>query len=55
MTLANSYAVTSPPKHCLKGEGNEMKAILYCLQKSCYDLTMSLNICCEGLQGSIYL
>ena len=49
MTLANLYAATSPPQHCLKGEGGEMKAIFHCLQKSCYDLTMSLNIFCEGL------
>ena len=49
MTLANSYAVTSPAQHCLKGEGGEMKTILHCLQKSCYDLAMSLNIFCEGL------
>ena len=49
MTLVSSYAVTSPAKHCSKGEGSEMKAILHCLQKSCYDLTMSPNIFCEEL------
>ena len=49
MTLANSYAVTLPPQHCLKGEGGDMKTILHCLQKSCYDLPMSLNIFFEGL------
>ena len=49
MTLANSYAVTSPPQHCLKGEGGEMKTIFHCLQKSCYDLNTSLNTFCEGL------
>ena len=51
MMLANSYAVTSPPQHCLKGAGGGggMKTIPHCLQKSCYDLAMSLNIFCEGL------
>ena len=49
MTLVNSYAVASPPQNCLKGKGGEMETILHCLQKSCFDLTMSLNIFCEGL------
>ena len=49
MTLAKSYAVTSTPQHCLKGEGGEMKNNLHCLQKVCYDLPVSLNIFCERL------
>ena len=33
----------------LERERGEMKTTLHCLQKSCYDLTMSLNIFSEGL------
>ena len=49
MTLATSNAVTSFPQHCLTGEGGEINTILHYLQKICYDLTISLNIFCEGL------
>ena len=49
MTLADSYAVTSPPHHYSKGEGGGMKPIFHCPQELCYDLTMSLNIFCDGL------
>ena len=49
MTLANSYAATSPPQHCSKEEGGGMKTIFHCHQEFWYDLTMSLNIFCEGL------
>ena len=44
MTLASS------PQHCLKGEGGEIKIILDCFQIVSYDLTISLNIFCEGLK-----
>ena len=49
MTLGNLYAVTSSPQHCSKGEGGGMKTFFHSLQEFCYDLTMSLNIFCEGL------
>ena len=55
MTLASSYAVTSPPQHCSKGEGGGMKTIFPSLQEFCYDLTMSLNIFCDGLLSVFYL
>ena len=34
----------------LGGEGGEIKIILNCFQIVYYDLTISLNIFCEGLQ-----
>ena len=49
MTLATSNAFTSSPQHCLTGEGGEINTILHYLQKICFDLTISLNIFCEGL------
>ena len=51
MTLAKSYAVTSSPQNCLKGEGGEMKTLLHCLQKVCYDLTVSLNFVKDWERG----
>ena len=42
--------LSSSPQHCLKGEGGEIKIILDCFQIVYYDLTISLNIFCEGLQ-----
>ena len=54
MTLATSYAGISSPQHCLKGEGGEIKIILDCFQIVYYDLTISLNIFCEGLLVHIY-
>ena len=50
MILATLYAGTSSPQHCLKGEGGEIKIILGCFQIIYYDLTISLNIFCEGLK-----
>ena len=41
--------LSSSPQHCLKGEGGEIKIILDCFQIVYYDLTISLNIFCEGL------
>ena len=42
--------LSSSPQHCLKGEGGEIKIILDCFQIVYYDLTISLNIFCEGLK-----
>ena len=41
--------LSSSPQHCLKGERGEIKIILDCFQIVYYDLTISLNIFCEGL------
>ena len=41
--------LSSSPQHCLKGEGGEIKIILDCFQIGYYDLTISLNLFCEGL------
>ena len=35
----------------LEGEGGEMKKILHCLQKVCYDLPSGLSIFCKGLKA----
>ena len=42
--------LSSSLQHCLEGEGGEIKIILDCFQIVYYDLTISLNIFCEGLQ-----
>ena len=42
--------LSSSPQHCLEGEGGEKKIILDCFQIVYYDLTISLNIFCEGLR-----
>ena len=39
----------SSPRHCLEGEGGEIKIILDCFQIVYYDRAISLNIFCEGL------
>ena len=41
--------LSSSPQHCLKGERGEIKIILDCFQIVYYDLTINLNIFCEGL------
>ena len=41
--------LSASPQHCLKGEGGEVKIILDYFQIVYYDLTISLNILCEGL------
>ena len=41
--------LSSSPQHWLKGEGGEIKIILDYFQIVYYDLTISLNIFCEGL------
>ena len=43
--------LSSSPQHCLKGEGGEIKLILDCFQIVYYDLTIRLNIFCEGYVG----
>ena len=41
--------LSSSLQHCLEREGGEIKMILDCFQIVYYDLTISLNIFCEGL------
>ena len=46
--------LSSSPQDCLKGEGGEIKIILDRFQIVYYDLTISLNIFCEGLQIKVH-